>query len=251
MRYSFLFSFKDSLLSISDPDGRVLPPGLEETKQLWTDIKAWEAVLNGESEVFTGDTLLSRLEELQTISHLVSWRDTQGALNLMGLLCVCVCVCVHTSFVSPLSLKVEQWTEVSLEVLARHRAGKVGGADSTLSQEHQTMLDLNSQIDSTTRQCSTRLSGENGESVRMTMGLTPQFHKLIGQALHVSCSFHCSAGVAVGFIHLITPLETWYCTLCTRNMPPPLMAVLFLCRDTKLNLFLSSNKKLSDSDWIK
>lgn len=58
-------------LLISATDGRVVPLSRERMQQLWSDLKTWLSILNVQSEVFSGETMLTRLESLQTLSKLV------------------------------------------------------------------------------------------------------------------------------------------------------------------------------------
>ena len=61
-------------LLISAADGRVVPLGRNGMQNLWEELKAWLRVLNAESEAFSGEALLSRLESLRALSNLVSSR---------------------------------------------------------------------------------------------------------------------------------------------------------------------------------
>ena len=65
-----------SLLLYSYDDGSVRPPDGQLTKNLFEDLKTWEETLNQEAERFTGETLLSREEELYQMNKEVDgWTD--------------------------------------------------------------------------------------------------------------------------------------------------------------------------------
>ena len=65
-----------SLLLYSYDDGSVRPPDGQLTKNLFEDLKTWEETLNQEAEHFTGETLLSREEELYQMNKEVDgWTD--------------------------------------------------------------------------------------------------------------------------------------------------------------------------------
>ncbi|CAI8000589.1 Axonemal dynein light chain domain-containing protein 1 [Geodia barretti] len=95
---------------------------------------------------------------------------------------------------------VERWTEVGLEVFSRHQEMNQydrAPSDHTHSPEHERMLSLGGEVELAMRHCTARASGDNG--------------------------------VAVGFIRLVTPLETW---------------------ESRLGQCVSGKTKLPESDWI-
>ena len=57
-------------------DGSVRPPDQQFIKRLYEDFKSWEGALNEEAELFTGETLLAREEELHQMNKEVDcWTD--------------------------------------------------------------------------------------------------------------------------------------------------------------------------------
>ena len=64
------------VFSRSYDDGSVRPPDQQFIKNLFEDLKSWEETLNQEAELFTGETLLSREEELHQMNKEVDyWTD--------------------------------------------------------------------------------------------------------------------------------------------------------------------------------
>lgn len=64
------------LLCCSYEYGSVRPPDQQFIKNLFEDLKSWEETLNQEAEHFTGETLLTREEELLHMSKEVDgWTD--------------------------------------------------------------------------------------------------------------------------------------------------------------------------------
>ena len=71
-----------SLLLYSYDDGSVRPPNEHLIKNLFEDLKTWEETLNQEAEHFTGETLLSREEELYQMNKEVDgWTDVALRVN--------------------------------------------------------------------------------------------------------------------------------------------------------------------------
>lgn len=88
---------------------------------------------------------------------------------------------------------MEQWTGLSVQLFTRHQPAD----DAPHSPEQVMMLQLNKSVDSALSHWGTRLAGENGKSITVR----PQLSM-------VNCPL-APPGVATGFIHLTTPLETW------------------------------------------
>lgn len=58
------------------------PPDKQFIKSLFEDLKSWEEVLNQEAEHFTGETLLSREDELYQMNRQVDgWTDVALKVN--------------------------------------------------------------------------------------------------------------------------------------------------------------------------
>ncbi len=81
-----------------------------------------------------------------------------------------------------------------MQLFARHQPTD----DAPHTREQEMMLQLNTSVDSSLSHWGMRLAGENGRSTLVDLWSTLS---------HGQFSHH--AGVATGFIHLITPLETW------------------------------------------
>ena len=67
--------------------------------------------------------------------------------------------------------QVERWTEVALEIFSRHKEMNRfdhAPSDHTHSTEHQTMLALGAEVEVAMRHCTSRASGDNGQSVTHT-----------------------------------------------------------------------------------
>lgn len=103
-------------------DGSVRPPDGQLIKNLFEDLKTWEETLNQEAEHFTGETLLSREEELYQMNK-----------------------------------EVDGWTDVALKVFSRHQS-----QDGTRWPQHEVMLQLNAEVDRLQQQYHVRIIGENG-----------------------------------------------------------------------------------------
>lgn len=103
-------------------DGSVRPPDEQFIKNLFEDLKSWEETLNQEAEYFTGETLLSREEELHQMNK-----------------------------------EVDKWTDVALKVFSRHQA-----KDGTRWPQHEVMSQLNTEVDRLQQQYHVRIIGENG-----------------------------------------------------------------------------------------
>ncbi|XP_020618075.1 axonemal dynein light chain domain-containing protein 1-like [Orbicella faveolata] len=103
-------------------DGSVRPPDEQFIKSLFEDLKSWEETLNQEAEHFTGETLLSREDELYQMNR-----------------------------------QVDGWTDVALKVFSRHQAD-----DGTRWPQHEIMLQLNQEVDRLHQQYHVRVIGENG-----------------------------------------------------------------------------------------
>ncbi|KAJ7337274.1 Axonemal dynein light chain domain-containing protein 1 [Desmophyllum pertusum] len=103
-------------------DGSVRPPDEQFIKSLFEDLKSWEETLNQEAEHFTGETLLSREDELYQMNR-----------------------------------QVDGWTDVALKVFSRHQAD-----DGTRWPQHEVMLQLNQEVDLLHQQYHVRIIGENG-----------------------------------------------------------------------------------------
>lgn len=70
------------MLCYSYDDGSVRPPDEQFIKNLFEDLKSWEETLNQEAEHFTGETLLSREEELYQMNKEVDgWTDVALKVN--------------------------------------------------------------------------------------------------------------------------------------------------------------------------
>lgn len=103
-------------------DGSVRPPDQQFIKNLFEDLKSWEETLNQEAELFTGETLLSREEELHQMNK-----------------------------------EVDYWTDVALKIFSRHQA-----EDGTRLPQHEVMSLLNTEVDRLHQQYHVRIIGENG-----------------------------------------------------------------------------------------
>ena len=149
---------------------------MDETEEIWKNLSEWQQILNLQSEQFSGEVLLQRQEDLKSIRTVIS-----------------------------------QWTEVSLALVWRHHHAnskkqpqEEGKEEEGEKEENQPDESLNQQsvmsildhIDVFMKQLATRSSGENG--------------KLRVRSINVrTLTYHTHSGVAVGYVHLITPMETW------------------------------------------
>lgn len=70
------------LFPFSYDNGSVRPPDEQFIKNLSEDLKSWEETLNQEAEHFTGETLLSREDELYQMNREVDgWTDVALKVN--------------------------------------------------------------------------------------------------------------------------------------------------------------------------
>ena len=63
--------------------GEVHAPERAWLQQLWREMRRWQEMLNEQSDHFSGDTLLSRQEELKNINTLVG-RGREGGGRRIG-----------------------------------------------------------------------------------------------------------------------------------------------------------------------
>lgn len=78
----FLIRKKLILFPFSYDNGSVRPPDEQFIKNLSEDLKSWEETLNQEAEHFTGETLLSREDELYQMNREVDgWTDVALKVN--------------------------------------------------------------------------------------------------------------------------------------------------------------------------
>lgn len=113
---------KEFLKIVNYDNGSVRPPDEQFIKNLSEDLKSWEETLNQEAEHFTGETLLSREDELYQMNR-----------------------------------EVDGWTDVALKVFSRHEAD-----DGTRWLQHEVMSQLNQEVDRLHQQYHVRIIGENG-----------------------------------------------------------------------------------------
>lgn len=138
-----------------------------QIEELWQALTNWLTVLNQLSEIFSGETLMNRIDKLQLLEH-----------NISG------------------------WNEIALSILQRRVQysvilqgdAPVGAKDA----QKESVTELMSDVTSCMKALSLRTSGENG--------------------------------IAVAFVRLITPLESW---------------------DTTFNLILHSGKSFNESTYLK
>lgn len=120
---SQLQRWKKAFFKIVNYDnGSVRPPDEQFIKNLFVDLRSWEGTLNQEAEHFTGETLLSREDELNQMNR-----------------------------------QVDGWTDVALKVFSRHEA-----AGGTRWPQHEVMSLLNQEVDRLHQQYHVRIIGENG-----------------------------------------------------------------------------------------
>ncbi|XP_067017246.1 axonemal dynein light chain domain-containing protein 1-like isoform X2 [Acropora muricata] len=103
-------------------DGSVRPPDQQFIKRLYEDFKSWEGALNEEAELFTGETLLAREEELHLMNK-----------------------------------EVDCWTDVAVKIFSRHQS-----EDGSRWPQHEVMLQFNTEVDRLHQQYHLRIIGENG-----------------------------------------------------------------------------------------
>ena len=176
--------------------------GKGDAEKLWKVMVQWQAALNALSDQFSGELLLERQEKLQELQSAVA-----------------------------------EWSDLILCVMRRHPDSQDGDdperARTPTSDSRTIMMSVNGKIDSFMKNITARMCGENGRS-----DINKKLHRCIYitsfyTSLHVSGSLlriqentlslmisilhellnglfsPCCLGVAVGFVHVLTPMETW------------------------------------------
>ena len=154
--------------------------GRGEMEQLWKKLSQWQAIINLQSEQFSGEVLLERQEELKEIRAIIG-----------------------------------QWTELSLAVLRRHQEegrklkqhqqqeeeGKEEEEERQKEDEQcekadggsqQSMVALITYTEAFTKQLATRTSGENGTLCTPVLYTSSNYYPNSPPPLPRSCSRVCA-----------------------------------------------------------
>ena len=137
-------------------------------------------IFSKETEHFAGETLLAKQEIVKSLAELVrkgnaSYRDSKRAkctkVNCQISVYIAFKNIQHKITQAHYRMQVEQWTDMAMKMFCRHQI-------DSKAEEFEMMRKTNANIDQLLAEYSVRVSGENG--------------------------------IATSFLHLLTPMETWY-----------------------------------------